>query len=252
MSNKLHAKLSASGAHRWLVCPRSIGLEEMFEEETTVFAEEGSLAHDLAELRLKQELGKATREEVESWSKEHKIPTEMKHYVEGYVNYCLELYMQEILASEDVTSSVEERLNFEEWVPGGFGTGDFLILSQYRIIVVDFKYGKGVEVSAENNPQTRLYGLGAYSEYGWIYPATEVQMHIYQPRINNISVEVLSLEELLEYGETIKPRALMADSGEGEYNPGPHCKFCKARATCRARSNYILENINKLIGKKED
>lgn len=252
MADKIHARLSASGAHRWLACPGSVRLEEMFEEETSIFAEEGTLAHALADRKLKAALGLTNQTEVDSWIKANTISTEMMNYVDDYVNYCLDMYMQEILASNDASASVEESLDFSEWVPGGFGTGDFLILSQHRVIVIDFKYGKGVKVSAEANPQTRLYGLGALSEYGWIYPVKEVQMHIFQPRIDNISVEVLKTEELLEWGDSIKQKAKMADAGEGGYNPGPHCKFCRARATCRARSNYILESIKKLIEKKED
>lgn len=137
--------------------------------------------------------------------------------------------------------TVERRVDFSDVVPGGFGTADCLILAGNVLHVIDFKYGKGVPVEAEGNPQMRLYAYGAVRAYALLYSFDTVKMTIFQPRLNNISEAEISAEELLRWArEEVHPLAVMADKGEGEFNPGPHCKFCRAKAECKARADACM------------
>src|SRR5699024_8830876 len=136
---------------------------------------------------------------------------------------------------------IEQKLDFSPWVPEGFGTGDVIIIAGDTIEVIDLKYGKGVPVSAENNSQMRLYGLGAYKNFGLLYEIKNVTMTIVQPRLDSISSETLTLNELLAWGGAVKVTAQMAMKGEGEYGAGDHCRFCRASATCRHLAEYNLE-----------
>lgn len=238
---KKHAKLSASGAHRWLNCPKSVALEANFPDTTSEFAKEGTLAHKVAEKTLKKRLAKNN-------NNQEKEMGEMQNYVNGYANYCMDLLIQSQILHKDPLALTEERLNFSKWVPKGFGTGDFVLVDEEKALIVDLKYGKGVKVDAENNPQLRLYGLGVVSEYGWIYPFSSVQMHIYQPRINNVSVETLSRKDLEIWGrDYVKPRARLAMRDEGEFVAGDHCRFCKAREVCKARAAAMLDQIKNIF-----
>lgn len=240
-----HAKLSASGSKRWMECPKSVALEEYFPEEESPFAEEGTQAHTFAEKLLKYTLAKDSKKLAKT---QEKIEKEMLNYLFDYVDYCIELYTQASLEHSDTIALIEERLDFSKWVPGGFGTGDFMIISPEKLIVIDLKYGKGVRVDAPENTQTRLYGLGGINEYGWIYPFKEVEMHIVQPRINHISVEVLPRKTLEEWGESVvKQKANMAEKDCGTFVPGDHCKFCRARAVCKARATYMLKTLQEII-----
>src|SRR5690606_20777291 len=135
----------------------------------------------------------------------------------------------------------EQRPDFSPWVPEGFGTGDAVIVSDAVLEIIALKYGKAARVDAEGNPQLRLYALGASSQVGMIYNFDRVRTTIVQPRLDHVSTEELTLDELLEWGEEIKPIAQKAFKGDGEFNPGPHCRFCKARRSCRARAEYHLE-----------
>jgi len=244
-----HALLSASGAKRWLACTPSARLEAELPESTSVFAEEGRLAHELAEAYLLKALGKIKTSEFNKLLKPiyaHKLYSkDMDDYVGIYVDEVIRrLNEARAECSEDAEVFVEQRLDFSKWVPEGFGTGDAIIIAGGIIEVVDLKYGKGVPVSAEDNPQMRLYGLGAYDEYDCLYDIQTVRTTIVQPRLDSISTEELSASDLVKWAEDeVKPRADLAFEGKGEFCAGDHCGFCKIKATCRARAeaNLALE-----------
>lgn len=250
--DRAHAKLSASGAKRWMACPRSVLFDEVLPEKESPFALEGTQAHETSEAYLRQALGHWSAEETNKRITEINPDTSMIEYSKDYAAYCSDAYKEELLQDPAAYAIVESKLTFNEWVPGGFGTGDFAIVSNKRITIIDFKYGKGVKVDAEDNPQMRLYALGTIQEYGFIYEnVEEVAMHIYQPRLYNTSVEIMKTKDLLAWGDMIMPLAKRADSMKKEYHPGEHCKFCKARATCKARAQQMLNVITDLIGGRE-
>jgi hypothetical protein len=158
-------------------------------------------------------------------------------------------YISELIRDDNAVVLLEQRLDFSPWVPGGFGTGDCIIIQGNRLDVVDYKFGKGVAVSAEDNSQMRLYGLGALNDFGDIYDIQEVAMHIFQPRINNISVEQMSDSKLLAWGETVKPVAKLAAEGKGDYCSGEHCRFCPHAAQCPTLSADCMKVVNISGGK---
>lgn len=238
-----HALLSASGAHRWIACTPSAKLEEQFPDSTSTYAEEGTLAHELCEIKVKKALLDMPTKAYNSVLKKIKgnelYQTEMDKYTEEYLEY-----IQEKVHSFEFppTIIVEKKVNFSDYVPEGFGTADCIILSDGSLHIVDFKYGKGVEVSAEYNQQMMLYALGAYLEYSFLFQIDNVKMTIVQPRINNISEFSIGVSELLEWADnTVKPKAQMAWNGEGDFVAGEHCKFCRAKALCRERARKNLE-----------
>ncbi len=234
-----HAILSASGAHRWLACTRSARIEAELPDNAGAAAAEGTLAHEVAEQRLKNLL---TKEPITI--KLDKIDAEMQEAVDCYVDTCMEKINEAWRESPDAEVHVEERLDFSEWVPEGFGTGDMVIMSDEYIEVIDLKYGKGVPVSAVGNPQMRLYALGLYAKYGTLYGADKVRMTIVQPRLDSISSDELTVKELLAWGnDVVGPKAQLAWKGKGDFVAGDHCRFCKARATCRKLAEYELEGI---------
>ncbi|BCG57461.1 DUF2800 domain-containing protein [Paenibacillus sp. URB8-2] len=245
-ANRAHAKLSASGSKRWLSCTPSAELEAQFEDSTSSFAEEGTAAHELSEIWLKYHLSQIKAwDHGELWKQAQKgkyYSREMEDYVQGYVSIVLERANEAFKRSKDAIVLLEQRLDFSEWVPHGFGTGDVLIIADGIMEVIDLKYGKGVPVSAEENSQMRLYGLGALDGYGYLYDIQTVRMTIVQPRLDSVSTEELTADDLLSWGEDyVKPRAAMAAAGEGEFAAGDHCRFCKARATCRTRAEDNLK-----------
>lgn len=245
-ASRAHAKLSASGSKRWLSCTPSAELESHFEESTSDFAEEGTAAHELSEIWLKYHLAQIKPwEHGKLWGKAKKgkyYSREMEDYVQGYVSIVLERVSEARKRSKDAAVLLEQRLDFSAWVPDGFGTGDVLIIADDTMEVIDLKYGKGVPVSAEENSQMRLYGLGALDGYGYLYDIQTVRMTIVQPRLDSVSTEDLSAADLLTWGDDyVKPRADMAAAGEGEFAAGDHCRFCRARSTCRARAEENLE-----------
>ncbi|MBH8600500.1 DUF2800 domain-containing protein [Thermoactinomyces sp. CICC 23799] len=208
-------------------CTPSARLEQDFKDEQSPYAKEGTKAHQLAEQWLQYHLGER--------SDPPQGEPEMTDYVEVYVNAVLERI------TPGATVLLEQRLDFSPWVPEGFGTGDAVIIADGRLEIVDLKYGKGVPVSAEENPQLRLYALGAINDFDWLYDFDTVRMTIVQPRLDNISSEEMTVDELWQWGESIKPLAMRAFIGEGDFIPGEHCRFCKARYTCRARAEANLE-----------
>lgn len=233
---KKHAVLSASGAHRWMMCPRSARLEQKFPDDPSPYAAEGTEAHALAEAVLTRYL-KGGDAAVSCPDKE------MQEAVQQYVDVCIEKIGEARAASADAQILVEEHLDFSRYVPHGFGTGDMVMVSDKYFEVVDLKYGKGVPVSAVGNPQIRLYALGMYEAYGWLYGADEARMTIVQPRLDSVSTEILPCKELVEWGERLRKIAILAYSGKGKFCAGEHCRFCRARRTCRARSDYMLSEV---------
>ena len=252
-----HAKLSASGSSRWINCPPSIRLEEQFEDKTSIYAEEGTLAHELAELKLRLELKEITKRtytlRFNKATKDNPLYSkDMDDYVDVYKEICIEKYLNSKETTTDSIAAVEQRLDFSNYVPAGFGTGDFIVIADGTLEICDLKYGKGVPVSAENNSQMRLYALGAINKFSFLYDIEKVRMTIIQPRLSNISSDEISVNDLLKWAEeVVKPSAELAIKGEGEFKTGGHCKFCKARSVCRARADENLE-LAKFEFKKSD
>ena len=240
---KKHALLGASSSARWLVCTPSARLEAMFPDEQSPYAEEGTVAHDLAEAILRHKLEGKKAPKLDDYS------TEMIEAVNRYVDVCEEKVNEARARSSDAEAMIEARLDFSRWVPEGFGTGDMVIVADGILEVIDLKYGKGVPVSAVENTQMRLYALGAYDVNEFLYDVKLVRMTIVQPRLDSVSTDEMSLEELLDWGEDLKPIAQRAFNGEGECTPCDYCNFCKARHTCRALSNTCLDTFYKNGGK---
>ena len=240
---KKHALLGASSSARWLVCTPSARLEAMFPDEQSPYAAEGTIAHDLAESILRHKLEGKKAPKLDDYS------TEMIEAVNRYVDICEEKVNESRARSSDAEAMIEARLDFSRWVPDGFGTGDMVIVADGILEVIDLKYGKGVPVSAIENTQMRLYALGAYDINEFLYDIKSVRMTIVQPRLDSISTDEMALEELLDWGEDIKPIAQRAFRGEGECTPCDYCNFCKARHTCRALADTCLTAFYKDGGK---
>lgn len=241
-----HALLSASGASRWMACTPSARLEQNFENKTSQYAEEGTLAHELGELKLMKELeGLSTRSfnsKVKKIQENELYTADMPDYVDMYVETCLERVSEAKAKTPDALFKIEQRLDFSEWVPEGFGTGDFVIIADGTMEVCDLKYGKGVPVSADNNKQMMLYALGAISEFSFLYDIEKVRMTIIQPRLDNISTFEVTVEDLVKWAEEyVRPRAELAIKGEGEFCAGDHCRFCRAKSVCKARADKNME-----------
>lgn len=232
-----HAILSASASSRWLHCTPSARLERKFPDASSPYAEEGTLAHAYAErfLNLFLKTGKTTVAIKDN--------AEMQEAVQSYVSICVEKINEARTASPDAQIKVEQRLDFSRWVPEGFGTGDMVMVSDKYFEIVDLKYGKGVPVSAVSNSQMRLYALGMYEAFGYLYGADEVRMTIVQPRLDSVSTETITVKDLLAWGEEVKKKAKIAFAGKGDFCAGNHCRFCKARNTCRAHAEYELKNV---------
>lgn len=233
-----HALLSASSSHRWLHCTGAPRLEATFEDTTSVYAKEGTLAHELCELKLKSYTtpmakGAYTRA-LNKLKKNELWHDEMDETTEVYLDY-----VKSVLLSYKISPSViiEKRVDFSVYVPEGFGTADCLILAGDTLHVIDYKHGKGVVVDADHNPQMMLYALGAMHDYSLLYSFKTIKMAIVQPRVNNISEFEISSEELKEWGETVvKPKAQEAFAEEGHtFEAGEWCGFCRAKKQCKAR-----------------
>lgn len=233
-----HAVLSASSSHRWLNCPPSAQLERTYENKTTTAAEEGTAAHALCEYKLRKALGNAPEKRpVSEYDSQ-----EMEDFTNDYVSYVMEQLNIAKQTCPDTLVMIEQRLDFSQYVPDGFGTGDCLIIADDTLHIIDFKYGLGVLVEAEDNPQMMLYALGALSVYDTIYDIKNVSMTIFQPRRENISTWTITVEELLDWAESeLKPKAELAAKGEGEFCAGEWCTFCRAKVKCRARAEACLK-----------
>jgi hypothetical protein len=241
-----HALLSASGSKRWLMCTPSAKLEATLPEQKRPpgafdFSQEGTMAHSLAEAKLRHYYGQIGVEEYET---EYDIIKATPYYnddfeahVDSYV-----LYVRSQIGDGD-TPLFEQRVDFSDWVPDGFGTADVVILSKHSIRVIDLKFGRGIPVHAQDNPQLRLYALGAYSKFKEEYPELkEVSYTIHQPRLDSISTDGTTISKLVDWANYyVKQKAKKAWSGAGEFLPGDWCGFCRAKAQCRARSDYNTE-----------
>jgi len=232
-----HAILSASSSHRWLHCLPSARLELEFENTSGEAAKAGTAAHELSEHKLKKALHIRSKRPVSEYDSD-----EMEECTDDYVAFIMEQVEVARKSCTDPIVLIEQRLDFSCYVPDGFGTGDCVIISDDRLHIVDFKYGIGVLVDAENNPQMKLYALGALEIYDSLYDIKEVSMTIFQPRRENVSTWTVPVEELKAWAEEeLKPKAAKAYQGEGEYIPGPWCTFCRASIRCRARADEKLK-----------
>lgn len=233
-SSRAHALLSASSAHRWLNCPPSAVAAEAYPQQDTEFTREGTTAHEVAEHVARG--GNPNLEELQDWMPD--VTQEMVECARGYADY-----IQEQIKEPDALVMLEQKVDFSPWVPDGYGTGDCIIIQGDTMDVIDYKYGKGVAVSAVDNPQEMCYGLGALNEYGFAYEIERVRLHIYQPRINNVSVHEMTVADLLAWGESIKPVAEQAAKGKGKYSAGAWCKFCPHAGRCRTLTKVCSEYV---------
>ena len=240
-----HAILSASGASRWLACTPSARLEEQFPDSTSEYAKEGTLAHEVCELKVRKNLieqmpTRTYNTKLKKLKENELWQDEMDKFTDVYLEY-----IQELVHSYSCSPAVmvEKKVDFSQYVPEGFGTADCIVIAEGTMHIIDFKYGKGVAVSAENNPQMKLYALGAYLEYSMLYPIEKIKMAIVQPRLENEASESeIFVTELVDWAENVvKPLAEKAYKGEGTYIAGSHCRFCRAKATCRERARMNLE-----------
>lgn len=234
-----HATLSASASHRWLMCPPSVRLSEQFPDDGgSEFAAEGTEAHELCEYKLKSALGMPAEDPVPHLKR---YCEEMEDCASGYAVHVLSLVEEAKQTCRDPKVLIEQRVDFSEWVPEGFGTADCIIVADGTLRIVDYKHGLGVLVEAENNPQMKCYALGALGIFDALYDIDTISMTIYQPRRENISTWEIFREELLLWAEdTLKPIASLAFSGEGEFCSGEWCGFCRAKHACRARAEANL------------
>ena len=236
MPPEKHAKLSASSAHRWLNCNPSANLEREFADRTSEAAAEGSAAHALCEHKLRKALKMRSTRPASKYDSD-----EMELYTDSYVEFVLEQIEVAKQHCADPFVLIEQRLDFSCYVPDGFGTGDCLIVADKLLHIIDFKYGLGVLVDAEENPQMMLYALGALQLFDALYDIDTISMSIFQPRRENVSTWTITVAELEEWAEkTLRPKAELSFKGEGEFNPGPWCTFCKAAVKCRARAEEKL------------
>ncbi|MEA4926376.1 MAG: DUF2800 domain-containing protein [Syntrophomonadaceae bacterium] len=234
-----HALLSASSSHRWLNCPPSARLCESYEDKGSEYAAEGTSAHMLCEYKLKVALGIRAKDPTADLSFYN---AEMEDCANGYAAYILELVEMAKQSCADPVVLIEQRLDFSKYVEGGFGTADCLVAADGTLHIVDYKHGQGVLVEAEDNPQMKLYALGALEIFDGIYDIDTVSMTIYQPRRDNVSIYTVFKESLYQWAEEVlKPTAELAYAGDGEFNCGEWCLFCKVKHECRARAERNLE-----------
>ncbi|EFU80552.1 hypothetical protein HMPREF0388_0772 [Mobiluncus curtisii ATCC 51333] len=237
MPPQKHALLSASSAHRWLHCPPSAKLTAGVTEAPSEAALQGTAAHALAEHKLRRALKQQSKRPVSKYEDD-----EMNTHTDDYVSYVLEQYEQAKQATPGAVIYIEQHLDFSNVVPGGFGTGDCLIVADGTLHVIDLKYGLGVLVEAEWNPQMMLYAIGALALFDALYDIEQVALTVFQPRRENVSTWTISVTELNKWAEqTLKPAAELAANGEGEFCAGSWCQFCKIASTCRARAEANLE-----------
>lgn len=234
-----HATLSASAAQRWMACPPSVMATKGMPDTTSEYAEEGTAAHEVAEYKLRWNLGEKN---ISPPSTGKFDADEIDRYTDVYAYYVSDVFETLRKNCPDAILLIEQRLDFSDYVPDGFGTGDAVIIADDVMQICDLKYGKGIRLAADNNPQMMLYALGALNMYGCLYDIKTVRLAIIQPRLDNISEWEISVEDLYKWAEIeLKPKAQLAAKGEGEFSAGEHCRFCKLKATCRKRAERMLE-----------
>jgi hypothetical protein len=241
-----HAILSPSSAHRWLSCTPSARLELQFPDTTSEAAKEGTLAHSLGELLIRFKLGLISKmvfnQSLADFEKLDLYNDSMLEYADNYAVFVIEHFEEAKKHTSDARLFLEQVLNLTDYIPEGFGTGDAVIIADRVMDLIDLKYGKGVLVSAEDNKQMMLYALGALREFDFLYDIQTVRMTIYQPRIDNFSSWEIPVIELKKWAETeLIPVAAKAFAGEGTYIAGTHCKFCRAKAVCKAHADMNLQ-----------
>lgn len=231
-----HARNSPSALHRTLNCPPSLVLGEQFQDEESLYAAEGSAGHALAEHLIKKHLKQRTKRPVSDYYSD-----DLMEAVEDYAAFVIEQIEAAKRECKSPLFSVEQRVDISEYSPDCFGTADMVIVTDKVAHVIDLKLGRGVEVSAEENPQLMAYGLGVLEMVEMLYDIELVRLTIFQPRINNFSTWDITPDALKTWGEEIlKPRSAMALAGAGEFQSGSWCRFCKARNQCRARAEEFL------------
>lgn len=269
MPPQLHAVLGASSAKRWLTCTPSARLGERltsrFGSESSPYAQEGTKAHALAEIKVRKAFyaadgmttavySRMSEEERDAYTGINAfrydalreelgdIPSDMEHATDAYCDVVMEKYLSAKDRDPSTRLLLEQRLDYSRWVPSGFGTGDCVIVSDSLLEIGDLKYGIGIPVDAADNPQLRLYGLGAIDKFGQLYDFPAVRMTIIQPRLESVSEETLDRDALLAWAETeVRERAQLAWKGIGDFVPGDHCRFCPAKAVCSARVSEALK-----------
>ena len=269
MPPQLHAILGASSAKRWLTCTPSARLGERltsrFGSESSPYAQEGTKAHALAEIKVRKAFyaadgmtttvySRMSQEERDAYTGINAfrydalraelgdIPSDMEHATDAYCDVVMEKYLSAKDQDASTRLLLEQRLDYSRWVPSGFGTGDCVIVSDSLLEIADLKYGLGIPVDAVDNPQLRLYGLGAIAKFGQLYDFPAVRMTIIQPRLESVSEETLGRVELLDWAESeVREKAQQAWKGIGDFVPGDHCRFCPAKAVCSARVAEALK-----------
>ena len=237
----VHALLSASSSKQWLHCPPSVRLQENFPNESSVYAEEGTFAHEICEYKVRKYL----HERVKRPQSEEFDTEEIEQITDVYAEFVISIIEQMRENGCEPLAFVEERVDYSHIAPSGFGTADMLIIGKDAdgrglLHVCDFKTGKGVFVDADHNSQMMLYAIGALAAYGFLYDIEIVRMSIIQPRLDNISTFECRRQELEDWGESIKPTALLAFEGKGEQHPGDWCRFCRAKPVCKACADEAL------------
>ncbi len=232
-----HAILSASSSYRWLKCLPSARLEQQFDHEPSRAAQEGTAAHALCEHKLKRALKMRSKRPVSEFDSD-----EMEECTDAYVDFVLEQLEQAEQDCKDPIVLIEQHLDMTRWVPEGFGTGDCIIVADNKLHIIDFKYGTGVLVDANNNPQLMLYALGALNLFDSLYDIEEISMSIFQPRRENVGTWTVPVDQLLLWAEKdLMPKAKKAFNGEGWFACGDWCQFCRAANRCKARAEANLK-----------
>lgn len=238
-----HAILSPSAAHRWMNCTAAPLLERDVEDKGSTFAEEGTLAHAYCAKKLKEFLGLAVGEEKAEIAQldEQYHSGEMDEYTDMYKTIVLEKFNTARKKTKDTQLLVEVKLDFSHYIPEAFGTSDAVIIADGVMEVIDFKYGKGVKVSAVENPQMMIYALGAWDLFNFEYNIQKVRMTIVQPRIDNLSEFEVSASDLINWAvDELQPKAKEAYAG-GTQKPGVWCQFCKVKASCKAIATTCIK-----------
>ena len=239
-----HAYLAASASERWLHCPPSAKLCAQEEDQGSPYAQQGTDAHELCQHLLEKALGRQTRDPTEDLTY---YDAEMQEAAEGYASFVMEQVAEAKTLCADPLICVEQTVDFSKWVPHGFGTADALIVADDLLYITDFKYGVGCLVSADGedgtgNSQLKCYALGALDTFGDLYSINRIRLSIYQPRRENVDTFELTKADLLKWADDVlAPIARLAYKGEGEFEAGDHCQFCKVKATCRKRAEYAME-----------
>ena len=246
MPPESHALLGASKAHQWLACPPSAKWEKSFPDPgPSEAAAEGSVAHRLAEHHMTKILEGKKVTTPKAMLKDPLYRPAMEEHVDAYCDEIMVILTEMRENGHDPSIYLEQRLDLTPWIPEGFGTADCIVIGNGTLHVFDFKYGRGVPVAAEDNPQLKLYALGAIHEFDCLYDINEAVLHIIQPRLNSITEWSVSRELLEKWGRFIvKPIAEKAFKGEGEFSAGEdQCRWCLCKNVCRAYNAYMLDKV---------